>query len=44
MPRAIWNDVVLAERDAHALVQGTKAAAASIRDHVAFWRGVRVAR
>ena len=94
MPRATWNGVVLAESDAHELVEGNvyfprsalrmehfepssttttcawkgvahyftvrvgdasnpdaawyypepKAAAANIRDHVAFWRGVQVQR
>ena len=94
MPRATWNGTVLAESDAHELVEGNvyfprsalrlehfeaspattvcpwkgvahyytvrvrdarnedaawcypdpKPAAANIRDHVAFWRGVRVER
>jgi uncharacterized protein (DUF427 family) len=40
MPRAIWNGKVIAETD----YPEPKPAAANIKDHIAFWRGVTVER
>ena len=48
--KAIWNNTVLAESDDIVTVEGNavwyypepKAAAAEIRDRVAFWKGVQV--
>jgi len=56
MPRAIWNGAVLAESDQGVVVDGQinrdaawyyaepSEAAKPIKDHVAFWRGVKVER
>jgi len=54
MPKAIWNSAVIAESDHTIKVDGKTnpdgawyypapfPAAAEIKDHVAFWHGVRV--
>ena len=54
MPTATWNGAVLAESDETVVVEGQtnggaaftyrqpKDAAAEIKDHVAFWKGIDV--
>lgn len=54
MPRALWNDKVIAESEQVETVEGNvnkdaawtypdpKPEAGHIKDHIAFWRGVKI--